>query len=99
MQNCKIWTSTLMTSSSSDVAWKMTSYRAETSAEVCHFQIKKFIKPKKEDKMSAILIHLQIVLQKSSSAKMISSDIALVQKLYHLWILSLPSCRYLCPQL
>ena len=39
VQNCKIGTSTLMTSTSSDVAWKMTSYRAETSAEVCHFQI------------------------------------------------------------
>ena len=34
---------------------------------------------KKENKMSAILIQLQNVLPKSSSAKMISSDIALVQ--------------------
>ena len=39
VQNCKIGTSTLMTSSSSDVAWKMTSYWVETSTEVCHFQI------------------------------------------------------------
>ena len=38
MQNCKIGTSTLMTSSS-DVAWKMSLYRVETSAEVCNFQI------------------------------------------------------------
>ena len=81
MQNCKIGTSTLMTSSPSDVAWKMTSYRAETSTEVCHFQIST-IKPKKENKMSEILIQLQNVLPKSNSAKMIglSSDIALVQK-------------------
>ena len=79
MQNCKIGTSTLMTSFSSDVTWKMTSYRAETSAEVCHFQIKQ-LKPKKENKMSAILISLQNELPKSNSAKMILSDIALVQK-------------------
>ena len=44
--------------------------------------------------MSVKLIQLQNVLSKSNSAKMISSDIALVQKWYHLWILSRPSCRY-----
>ena len=79
MDNCKIGTSTLMTSSTSDVAWKMTSYRAKTSAEFVTFRFKKF-KPKKEKKMSAILIQLQNVLPKSNSAKKISSDIALVQK-------------------
>ena len=50
MQNCKVGTSTLMTSSSSNVAWKMTSYRAKTSDEICHFQINfKQFKPKKEN--------------------------------------------------
>ena len=39
VQNCKIGTSTLMKSSSSNVAWKLMLYRVETSAEVCHFQI------------------------------------------------------------
>ena len=78
VQNCKIGTSTLMTSSS-DVAWKMTSYRAESQLKFVTLRFKQF-KPKKENKMSAILIQLQNVLRKSNSAKMISSDIALVQK-------------------
>ena len=39
VQNCKIGTSTVLTSSTSDVAWKRTIYRAKTSAEICHFQI------------------------------------------------------------
>ena len=46
-------------------------------AEIFRF---KQLKPKKEKKMLAILIQLQNVLPKSNSAKMISSDIALVQK-------------------
>ena len=79
MQNCKIGMSTLMTSSSSEVAWKMTSSGPKHQLKFITFRFKQF-KPKKENKMSAILIQWQNVLPKSNSAKMISSDIALVQK-------------------
>ena len=65
-----------MMSSSSDIAWKMTSYGRKHQLKFVTFRFK----PKKENKMSAILIQLQNVLPKSNSAKMISSDIALVQK-------------------
>ena len=75
MKNCKIRTSPLMTPSSSDAAWKMTLYRAETSLPDLSN-----LSRKKENKMSAILIPLQNVLPKSNSSKMITSDFALVQK-------------------
>ena len=71
-----------MTSSSSDVAWKMTSYGPKRRRKFVTFNFSIFLqkKKRKKEKMPAILIQLQIVLPKSNSAKMISSDIALVQK-------------------
>ena len=54
MQYCKIGTSTPMTSSSSGVAWKMTSYRVEMSAGVCHFHIKAILTEKNKQNVSNI---------------------------------------------
>ena len=71
MQNCKIGT-TLMTSSSSGVAWKMTVPKRQLNFVT--FKFKQF-KPKNENKMSAILIHYEIMpMQYTEIFKVVKSE-------------------------